>query len=706
MEARSLAMSGRVAGRTTVRRMAASLARTALLATVYVAAAKAAFALAFVHTSIAPVWPPSGIALAAVLLFGPRAVPGVLLGAFLFNASTPVPLWVSAAIAVGNTMEAVTGAWLLRRVGFRRPIDRVRDVLALAGLGALASTAISAGVGVGSLWLAGIVADAEVWAAWAIWWLGDASGMLTVAPLLLLASAWRRQQPEPGRVLEALALAATLALVVDVGLTERVARPFLVFPALVWAAVRFRQAGAAVASLSVSAVVVWLTLHGHGPFVEPSLTQSLLLTQTSTGALMATSLVLAALTVQRELDAQTLGERERQLAQAQTIAQLGSFEWEVTSDHLTMSSGLRRILGGGEEDPESAAGFETLAASIHPDDRQRVTETIRRSTTTGAPFRLEQRIVRPNGEVRVLATRGELARDEQGRPVRLIGVCQDVTEQRHSEEQLAEAHAQAELSRRLQNGLLPVLSLHDEALLLRTRYQPGQRRALLGADFYDALELPDGTVATLIGDVAGHGPDEAAVAVALRSAWRGLVLSGHGPDALLDGLDKVLVSNRPSEEIFTTVCCTWISPDRRRVTVALAGHPPPLLVRAGQVRVADVPGGPALGILEDRYAWEARTLEAGDEWTLLCYTDGLVEGLRAPGSMERFGIDALVSTVAGLPGTAHDLDAALDGLLAAVRAANGGELSDDVAILCLAQIEANPPLRLDRTSRLAYKHFA
>jgi hypothetical protein len=345
----------------------------------------------------------------------------------------------------------VVAAWLLRRVGFRREIDRVWDVLALVGLGALVSTAISASVGVGSLWLSGILPDTQVRVGWAIWWFGDAAGMLTVAPLLLLASTvrhWRR--PEPGRVLEAAALAATLVLIVQAGLTERVARPFLVFPALVWAAVRFRQAGAAVASLLVSAVVVWLTLHDRGPFVEPSLTQSLLLTQAATGAVMATSLALAAQTVQRELAARTLGRREHQLA---------------------------------------------------------------------------------------------------------------------------EAHAQAELSRRLQNGLLPVLSLHDPALLLRTRYQPGQRRALLGADFYDALELPDGTVATLIGDVAGHGPDEAAVGVALRAAWRGLVLSGHGPRGLLDGLDKVLVSNRPSEEMFTTVCCTWISPDRTRVTVAPAGHP-------------------------------------------------------------------------------------------------------------------------------------
>jgi serine phosphatase RsbU (regulator of sigma subunit) len=474
-----------------------------------------------------------------------------------------VPLWVSAAMGIGNTTEAVVGAWLLRRAGFRREIDRVRDVLALACLGALVSTAISASVGVGSLWLSGILPDSQLRVGWAIWWFGDASGMLTVAPLLLLASTrrqWRR--PQPGELLEAAALAATLGLIVQAGLTERVTRPFLVFPALVWAAVRFRQAGAALASLFVTSVVVWLTLHDRVPIVDPSLIQSLLLTQAATGALMATSLALAAQTVQRELAAQTLGRREHQLA---------------------------------------------------------------------------------------------------------------------------EAHAQAELSRRLQNGLLPVLSLHDPALRLRTRYQPGQRRALLGADFYDALELPDGTVATLIGDVAGHGPDEAAVGVALRAAWRGLVLSGHGPRALLDGLDKVLVSNRPSEEMFTTVCCTWISPDRTRVTVAPAGHHPPLLVSGGRVRVEELPEGPALGILDHGYEWEARTLEVGDGWTLLCYTDGLVEGLRAPDSVDRFGTDGLVETVTALLATGRGLDAMLDGVLAAVRDANGGELSDDVAILCCAR---------------------
>jgi signal transduction histidine kinase len=275
---------------------------TVLLAAVYVAAAKVAFSIAFVETSIAPIWPPSGIALAAVLLLGYRAVPGIWLGAFVFNASTSVPLWVSAAIATGNALEATAGAWLLRRVGFSHAIDRVRDVLALAGLAVPLSAAISAAVGVGSLWLSATLAADEAPSAWVIWWAGDAAGMLTVAPLLLLASSRRwDHRPRPARVLEAVALAVALVVLTVVGLTVPVARPFVVFPALAWAAVRFRQAGAVVATLFVSAVVVWATARGRGPFAQSSLTHGLLLAQAFTGAMIAGGLLLlAAVTAERD----------------------------------------------------------------------------------------------------------------------------------------------------------------------------------------------------------------------------------------------------------------------------------------------------------------------------------------------------------------------------------------------------------------------
>jgi PAS domain S-box-containing protein len=261
----------------------------------------------------------------------------------------------------------------------------------------------------------------------------------------------------------------------------------------------------------------------------------------------------------------------------------------------------------------------------------------------------------------------------------------NVTDRLRTQQQLVEARAQAEVSQRLQASLLPSVAVHDVEVELLARYQPGGQRALLGADFYDALELPDGTIATLVGDVAGHGPDEAGVAVALRFAWRTMVLTGHGPADLLSGLDRVLLRERRTEELFATVACVWVGPDRHQATVALAGHPPPLLVEAGRVRVLDVPNGAALGIEPGGdEPWPASTLTLEPPWLLLCYTDGLVEGRRAPDTTERFGIERLVETVTALAGEHPRPAELLDQLLATVQAANGGQLSDDVAIVCLA----------------------
>jgi PAS domain S-box-containing protein len=396
--------------------------------------------------------------------------------------------------------------------------------------------------------------------------------------------------------------------------------------------------------------------------------------------------------VTAELEAERVRrEREEQLAEAQAVAQLGSFEWALGGDQVTWSPELYRILG---LDPSSYCGtLGGLLALFHPDDRAEVEATLRRAATEGTSFRLQARVLRPSGEERVLSSWGNVTRDEQGRPSRMLGVCQDVTAWRQREEALVEAQAQAELSRRLQSGLLPSLSLPDPALALRTRYLPGHERALLGADFFDALPRADGTVALLIGDVAGHGPAEAAVGVALRSAWRALVLTDHGPGELLEGLDRVLVCNRQSEELFATVCCCWIAPGRDRITVALAGHPPPLLAAAGGVGEVEVPAGPALGILDAGWSWEAGVLEPGEDWTLLCYTDGLVEGRRRPGSVERFGAEALAEAAAGLLAGGAGLDGVLDRLLELVLEANGDDLSDDVAILCLSRVRPGRPAR-------------
>jgi serine phosphatase RsbU (regulator of sigma subunit) len=148
----------------------------------------------------------------------------------------------------------------------------------------------------------------------------------------------------------------------------------------------------------------------------------------------------------------------------------------------------------------------------------------------------------------------------------------------------------------------------------------------------------------------------------------------------------VLAAERRSDELFATVACIWVSPDRRRATIALAGHPPPLLIRDGQVSVVGAPTGIALGIIDgDSAPWQAVTVELGDEWLLLCYTDGLIEGRTAPDTAERFGLERLVENLQALGDEQVRTDDLLDRVLGLVQSANGGQLSDDVAIVCIGK---------------------
>ncbi|GEM_PF-6062205 len=428
----------------------AYVGRLMALATLYVLAAQASFALANVHTSIASVWLPSGLAVAAVLLFGYRVAPGVWLGAFAFNALTPVPLWVAGLIAVGNTLEAVTAAALLRRTGFRPEVDRVRDVLVFAGLGALVAPLASATVGIGSLLAGGVLRWEHLPNAWVLWWSGDAVGVLALTPALLLGWLSRRERRRLScrRLVEAGALALAVPLVEWVGLTAGVVKPFVVFPVLVWAAIRFRRAGANLASLFISAVAVFATARGVGPFAHDSLEESLLLTQDYVAVVMATALLLAAMTVERERITDALrhataeielrnreleDERER-LDEAQRIAHVGSWDWDVASDVVRWSDELYRIYGLGPQ--WVILDYQGFLDRVHPDDRERVEATVAAAYAVPAGFSFEHRIVRPDGEVRTIQARGMAIRDDAGVVVGMFGTGQDVTERKRVEQAL------------------------------------------------------------------------------------------------------------------------------------------------------------------------------------------------------------------------------------------------------------------------------
>ncbi|WP_131737887.1 PP2C family protein-serine/threonine phosphatase [Actinomadura roseirufa] len=253
-----------------------------------------------------------------------------------------------------------------------------------------------------------------------------------------------------------------------------------------------------------------------------------------------------------------------------------------------------------------------------------------------------------------------------------------------SERQLVEARALSRENARLERGLLPVPILADTGVLHRARYRPGRDRALLGGDFHDTVQTPDGAVHGVIGDVSGHGADEASLGVRLRMAWRTLVLAGHTGQRLLETLDAVLEHERWSEEIFTTVCMFTLAPDRRSVRLHRAGHPEPLLFGPDGVRtVPDEPRGPALGLFPGA-RWPAVDLELGEEWALMLYTDGLIEGGVGDGP-DRLDLAGLLALARAAHARGERDDALLDGLIAEAERLNGDVLSDDLAILLVGR---------------------
>ncbi|MEU6392873.1 SpoIIE family protein phosphatase [Streptomyces sp. NPDC046939] len=252
-----------------------------------------------------------------------------------------------------------------------------------------------------------------------------------------------------------------------------------------------------------------------------------------------------------------------------------------------------------------------------------------------------------------------------------------------AQRKLTESRIRAQENARLERGLLPTPLLDGAPLRFAARYRPGRSRALLGGDFYDTVRTPDGTVHAMIGDVCGHGPDEAALGVELRIAWRALTFAGLCGDALLSTLQQVLEHERESEEIFATLCMVDISPDGRRAGLCLAGHPAPLLTSAGRPATL-LPyenGGPALGLLPNA-RWPRTQVELGASWSLMLYTDGLIEGRIGEGN-QRLGQEGMVELIRRRQADGLDGEELLEAAMNEVRDLNGGDLTDDVAVLLL-----------------------
>ena len=236
---------------------------------------------------------------------------------------------------------------------------------------------------------------------------------------------------------------------------------------------------------------------------------------------------------------------------------------------------------------------------------------------------------------------------------------------------------------RLQRSLLPTPDLGAAGLGWATRYSPGGgEENVLGGDFFDAVHLPSGAVRAVIGDVCGHGPDEAALGVSLRISWRALALSEMPDDQVLPLLDMVLRNERQDGDLFATVCHLTISPDRSKVAIRSAGHPPPLLLDGGRSLELRTEQGPPVGVFDD-VEWPAVHVPLPEPWTLVLYTDGLVEGRDGDGRWGTEGLTAAAPELAPLS-SASRLDDLVRALATEAVRRHGGPLPDDLAILALS----------------------
>ncbi|HEY3246046.1 MAG TPA: MASE1 domain-containing protein [Phycisphaerae bacterium] len=296
------------------------LVTLAAVAALYFVAAKFGLSLAAVAPQVSPVWPPTGIALAALLIFGYRVWPGITLAALCVNAQAQEPLATAAGIAVGNTLEALTGAFVLQRVvGFRPSMERLRDVIGLALGSAVVSTTVSATIGVSSLCLGQVNHWDRFRQLWLTWWLGDAMGALVIAPMLL---TWRARFPRiiaRGRAAEtvvAFGLLLVAARFIFGGpLGETLQLKFLCFPFFIWMALRLGQPVTAAATVVVSALAVWGARQHAGNIPIDVLNHQLILLQTFMGVLSVGSLALGAVLMERQRAEEALRQYRQHLEQ-------------------------------------------------------------------------------------------------------------------------------------------------------------------------------------------------------------------------------------------------------------------------------------------------------------------------------------------------------------------------------------------------------
>jgi PAS domain S-box-containing protein len=459
------------------------LAFLVMVAIVYFAAAELGLSLASVHTNVSPVWPPTGIAIASLLVFGRRISMGVFLGAFAANLWTGVSTATAAGIATGNTLEALTAIYLLQRdKNFSKSLDRIADVIKFTLLTVFFSPMVSATIGNLSLALGGAARWTDFPELWLTWWLGDGFGALVVAPFLLAWSVPLPKKVKWQRVAEGTVLLTLLFVTAMMavggwfpGGVKDYPLAHLAFPFLIWAALRFDQRMLTTAIVLLAGTAIWGTAHGFGPFIRRTPNESLLMLQIFLGLSSLMALVLFAVISERkkaEEDKLRLGtqvEVQRQRVE-DIVAHVPGVVWEAWGepDAATqrinfVSNYVEKMLGYSEQEWLSTRNF--WLAIVHPDDRERAAREAGDIFASGSGGVSRFRWVAKNGREIWVEAQSVVVCDEKGQPMGMRGVTMDITTAVVAESERAallereqRARAQAEEAGRLKDEFLATVS--------------------------------------------------------------------------------------------------------------------------------------------------------------------------------------------------------------------------------------------------------
>jgi len=447
------------------------------LAVVYFAAAELGLSLASLHSNVTPVWPPAGIAIASLLIFGPRLWPGIFAGALAANLLTNIPAASALGIAVGNTLQALVTYWLLLRVlRWQRSLDSVADVMSFVVCAAVLAPLVSATIGSLSLCLGG--ADwSRFTSMWLTWWMGDGFGAVIIGSFLL---SWSKPGKLSSRdIPELVSLFVLLFIVVLIvfagwfpGRVKTYPLAYLCLPCLLWAALKFDQRIVTTAIVVMAALAVWGASQGYGPFVEPNPNVSLLLLISFVGTSSLMTLVVAGVTSERrkaEADRAQLGselEVHRRRIEG-IVAHVPGVVWEVwgkPGNQRTdfVSTYIEKMLGYSCEEWLSKPNLWLQA--MHPDDRERAMTEAAAMFASGKGGTSRFRWMHKNGQEVWVEARSIVVCDESG-PVAMRGLTMDITPAVQAELERAEllrrerqAREEAEDASRLKEEFLATVS--------------------------------------------------------------------------------------------------------------------------------------------------------------------------------------------------------------------------------------------------------